>query len=230
MIAEAIGGIGAIGGIMGGRSAKAESRRMRKTMLKIAEMQKKSGEETLAFQKESLETARGDVAPWRQAGVNALGKYQQMLAKGAGEFKESPGYKYRMDQANKAVERSAAARGNVLSGQTLSVLQEQSQGMASSEYQNFINRYYQKMSPYQQMSQQGLGAATGQAGMQMQGSNAMANTMANTSNQYGNALTQMAGQRYQERSAGSPLMQGIQQGLGAYATWKATEKPKPKIS
>ena len=219
-----IGGISGIAGAFGARSAKKESRRMRKTMLRIAEMQKKSGEETLAFQKESLATARSDVAPWRQAGVNALGKYQQMLSKGAGEFKESPGYKYRMDQANKAVERSAAARGSSLSGQTLSALQEQSQGMASNEYQNFINRYYQRMSPYQQMSQQGLGAATNQANLQTQGSNAMANTMQNTSNQYGNALTQIAGQRYQERSAASPLMQGIQQGLGAYATWKGMEK------
>jgi len=222
--ALAIGALGAAGGIMGGRSAKKESRRMRKTMLRIAEMQQQSGRETLAFQKESLETARGDVAPWRQAGANALGKYQQMLSKGAGEFKESPGYKYRMEQANKAVERSAAARGSSLSGQTLSALQEQSQGMASNEYQNFINRYYQKMDPYKQMSQQGFNAATGQANMQMQGSGQMATTMANTSNQYGNALTQMAGQRYQERSAASPLMQGIQQGLGAYATWKGMEK------
>jgi len=219
-----IGGIGAIGGIMGGKSAKAESRRMRKTMLQIAKMQQQSGRETLDFQKESLKTARSDVAPWRQAGVNALSKYQHMLSKGAGEFTESPGYKYRMEQANKAIERSSAARGNTLSGQTLSALQDQSQNMASGEYQNFLNQYYQRMEPYKQMSQQGLGAATNQANLQTQGSNAMANTMTNTSNQYGNALSQIAGQRYQERSAASPLMQGIQQGLGAYATWRGMEK------
>ena len=217
MITAAIGGIGAIGGALGGRSAKKESRRMRKTMLQIANMQRQSGQENLAFQKESLATARSDVAPWRQAGTNALSRYQGMMEEGPGQFKESEGYNWRLGQANKAIERSAAARGNVLSGRTMGALQEQSQNMASGEYQNFLNQYYDRMQPFANLSSQGLGAATNQANMQMTGAAQMGQTMQNTSNQYGNALSNIAGQRYQSRSAPSPLMQGITQGLGAYS-------------
>jgi hypothetical protein len=41
----------------------------------------------------------------------------------------------------KALERSAAARGNLLSGSTLKGVQRFGQDLASQEYQNAFNRY-----------------------------------------------------------------------------------------
>lgn len=52
------------------------------------------------------------------------------------KLEATPGYKFRMDQGMKALERTAAARGNLLSGNTLAAAQEYGQGLASQEYQN----------------------------------------------------------------------------------------------
>ena len=55
-------------------------------------------------------------------------------------FQTSPGYQFRTDEAMKAIERSAAARGGLRSGATMDALQRRVQGVASDEYENFANR------------------------------------------------------------------------------------------
>lgn len=55
-------------------------------------------------------------------------------------FEASPGYQFRVSEAMKAIERSAAARGNLRSGATMDALQRRVQGVASDEYENFANR------------------------------------------------------------------------------------------
>ncbi len=54
-------------------------------------------------------------------------------------FQQSPGYQFRVDQGNQGIERMAAARGLRLSGSTLKAADDYNQGMASSEYGNYIN-------------------------------------------------------------------------------------------
>lgn len=55
-----------------------------------------------------------------------------------------PGFQFRLDQAQKMIENSAAAKGAVLGSGTLKALDEYSQGLASSEYSNAWNRALQK--------------------------------------------------------------------------------------
>jgi hypothetical protein len=63
----------------------------------------------------------------------------------------------------KALERSAAARGNLLSGSTLKGVQRFSQDLASQEYQNAFNRYQveraAKLNPLQSLMGSGQSAA-----------------------------------------------------------------------
>jgi hypothetical protein len=47
---------------------------------------------------------------------------------------ESGGFKFRFDKAMQAIQRSGAARGTLLSPQTLKALQEEASGLASQEY------------------------------------------------------------------------------------------------
>ena len=54
-----------------------------------------------------------------------------------------PGYQFRIDQGNKAIQSSAAARGTLLTGGTLKALAGYSQGLASNEYGNVFNRALQ---------------------------------------------------------------------------------------
>jgi hypothetical protein len=51
-----------------------------------------------------------------------------------------PGYQFRLDQGQKALENSAAARGGLLSGGTGKALQDYGQQYASNEYGNVYNR------------------------------------------------------------------------------------------
>jgi hypothetical protein len=55
-------------------------------------------------------------------------------------FQTSPGYDFRMQQGLDAIDRSAAARGSLMSGQTIKAAQEYGQGLASQEYGDYYNR------------------------------------------------------------------------------------------
>lgn len=56
-------------------------------------------------------------------------------------FEKDPGYQFRMDEGNKAVEAGAAARNGLLSGAAMKAMQKYSQGFASNEYGNAYNRF-----------------------------------------------------------------------------------------
>ena len=87
---------------------------------------------------------RADAQPWRDAGAKALtglqnSDYQRDFS--VSDFQQDPGYQFRMDEANKALERSSAARGGLTSGRFMKELMRQNQGMASEEYNNAYNRF-----------------------------------------------------------------------------------------
>lgn len=52
----------------------------------------------------------------------------------------SPSYQFRLDQGSRALQRSAAANGNLFSGQTGQALQDYGQNIASTEFENDYRR------------------------------------------------------------------------------------------
>jgi hypothetical protein len=56
------------------------------------------------------------------------------------QFNTDPSYQFLQDEAAKAVERSAAARGSLLAPSTAKALQDRSQALASTEFGNAFNR------------------------------------------------------------------------------------------
>lgn len=121
--------------------------------------------------------------PFREAGVTALNKLVPMATEytpfGMQQFQQDPGYAFRMSEGMKGLERSAAARGGLLSGATLKGIQRFGQDLGSQEYQNAFNRYQAertaRLNPLQSLA--GVGQTTsqqlGQAGTQF------ANTLGN---------------------------------------------------
>jgi hypothetical protein len=87
--------------------------------------------------------------PFYQAGLNALPEYTKGVMPGgdlvrpfaATDFQTDPGYGFRMSEGMKALDRTAASRGNLLSGATFKGAQRFNQDMASNEYNNAYNRY-----------------------------------------------------------------------------------------
>ena len=52
----------------------------------------------------------------------------------ADDLYKDPGYQFRLEEGNKAIERKGASRGFLQSGRTLKSLAQHSQGLASQEY------------------------------------------------------------------------------------------------
>ena len=95
---------------------------------------------------------------------------------GMDQFNADPGYAFRLSEGMKALERSAAARGGLLSGSTLKGISRYGQDMGSQEYQNAFNRYQverqARLNPLQSLmgaGQTSAGTLTGAAGQLGQG-------------------------------------------------------------
>ena len=74
--------------------------------------------------------------PWRQAGMNALNKMQSGDVMGMMD----PSYSFRLGEGLKALDRTAAARGGLISGGVLKAAQRYGQDFASQEFGNAYNR------------------------------------------------------------------------------------------
>ena len=108
-----------------------------------------AAEKDIALRRQMYEEGVARQKPFYEAGVNALPGYLQGIGQGGdlvrgftmGDYEADPGYAFRFEQGQKALERSAAARGGLLSGNTGGALQKYGQGMASQEYSNAYNRF-----------------------------------------------------------------------------------------
>lgn len=74
---------------------------------------------------------------YRQDLDGARAGYDEIMAR---EFEADPGYQFRLEQGEKAINRGASARGNALSGATMQALGSFNSGLASQEYGNFDAR------------------------------------------------------------------------------------------
>lgn len=124
-----------------------------------------------ALQYKQFRETREDLAPWTEAGQWAVGELKNIIGAGPGEFvpEEEPGYKFGYEEfVEKPAMRGAAAKGRLLSGATGKALTRYASDYASTQYDNWLNRYLKELQPYQSLA--GLGQtgaiATGQLGGQ----------------------------------------------------------------
>ena len=158
MIPAAMIGSSLLGGLTSNRAAKTQAAAADRS----ADLQQKQFERQVELQ-----------APFREAGVRALGKLEaasEYTPFGMQQFQADPGYGFRMSEGMKALERGAAARGGLLSGNTLRATQRFGQDLASQEYTNAFNRYQTernaRLNPLQSLAGVGQTATNqlGQAG------------------------------------------------------------------
>lgn len=71
---------------------------------------------------------------------NALSKYLSLFPGYSQTFQADPGYQWRLSEGNKALDRSAASRGMLLSGAQAKALTDWNQNAASNEYGNWWQR------------------------------------------------------------------------------------------
>jgi hypothetical protein len=160
MVGVAIGGAALIGGAATVAAGSKAAKAAKKGAQAAADAQERAAQLQVEEARRQYDTTRADYAPYRNVGYGALGKLAGMYGVravdangkpipgaaantngyGASDFETSPGYQFRLDEGQKAIERSAAARGMLGSGGTLKALTRYAQGVASDEYNNYANR------------------------------------------------------------------------------------------
>jgi hypothetical protein len=100
-------------------------------------------------QQQMYDQTRADNMPWHDAGVTALNQLSAGTAPGGefmhtftkNDFQQDPGYQFRLQQGQEALDNSAASRGGLLSGAQLRATADYNQNFASNEYSNAYNRF-----------------------------------------------------------------------------------------
>ena len=150
-------------------------------------------------------------APWQKAGEEALNKLIPLASNykpfGTEQFQADPGYAFRLSEGMKALDRTAAARGGLLSGATLKGAERYNQDLASQEYTNAFNRYQTERAAQLQPLQSLAGVGQTAAG-----------TLTNAAGQMGQNLATGYGNIGQARASGyvggaNALNQAIGTGL-----------------
>ena len=131
-----------VGGLIGASASKS-----------AAKTQANAARDAAGVQRDIYEQTRADLNPFRLGGLDAFDAAQSSLGD---DFTQTPGYQFGLEQGLDAIEGSAAARGNLMSGATLQGLQSYAQDYASNQYQNWLGNQMR-------LGQMGQNAAAQQA-------------------------------------------------------------------
>ena len=204
-----------------------------------ASAQKKAASQAAALQREGMSRQEALQEPFRQTGITAQNRILTLLGLEGGDtsapdygkyardfnmadYEADPGYGFRMSEGMKALERSAAARGGLLSGSTLKGVQRFGQDLASQEYLNAFNRYQtnraNQLNPLQSLYGGGQSAANTLTSAYGAGATGMGNAMLAGGAARASGYTGMASALNQGLSTGANLYMQypLYQAMGQY--------------
>lgn len=192
VVAAAVVGSAVVGGYSSYKAGKAQ----KKAAKAGADAETQLGYANIDLQKELAQEQREDFAPWRDVGEKALNDLWSGVQ--SGEFEvgdidvtKDPGYQFRMDQGVEALDKSAAARGRLLSGAQQKGVTDYAQNVASQEYANAYareaNQKARKYNMLSSLSSGGQASAARQAGATGQLASTSGNIMANMGQAQSNA-------------------------------------------
>jgi hypothetical protein len=148
--------------------------------------------------------ASAQLNPYAQAGQTAL---QNLQAPSLEALQNDPGYQFRLQQGNQALERSLAAQGMGQSGAALKAAQEYGQGLADQTYNDYFNRQ-------SQIANQGYNAASGLGSIIGQGAQGQAGAQLAQINNRNQSLSNIFGGGYDDD--GNILQGSLSRLLGGF--------------
>jgi hypothetical protein len=224
------GGLAAAGSVIGGSMASDAAQNAADTQAsaanRAADLQYKQFQEQQKTQKPFLEAGyKGENKLLDLLGLsgNAGAEGYGSLAKNfsMADYQADPGYAFRLSEGLNALDRTAAARGGMLSGAALKGATRYGQDMASQEYQNAYNRYQTNraniLNPLQSLAGQGQTTANtlGTAGQ---------NYATNAGNAYMNAGNAAASGYVGSANAWNQALGGATNALGqGFANYYANQ-------
>lgn len=135
--AIAIGGATLVGGFLASEAAG-----------EAADVQAEASKMGIGEQRRQFDITQQQLAPFREAGVTALGQQQALLGLGTPEeqqqafaaFAESPGQQFLRSQQERSLLRNVSAIGGLGGGNVRTALQQQAFGRAQTDIQNQLSR------------------------------------------------------------------------------------------
>jgi hypothetical protein len=188
--------VGAVGSTVASNKA---SKAQQESAREANGVAKQTSDDQIALQREMFNKNIELQKPAIDAGNTARNRLMELMGLSAGgadngslmkdfsmgDFQADPGYQFRQDQGQQALERSAAARGGLMSGGAMKDMAKFSQGLASQEYQSAFDRFQSnrvnKANPLLSL-----------AGSAQTASGALGSAGQNMANASGNALSQYA--------------------------------------
>jgi len=193
---------------------------------KGAKAQQQAADQSAEVQREIFQKQTELAEPFRQAGISSQNELMRLLGIGGDasaadygmltrqfrpeDLQIDPGYAFRLSESQKALERSAAARGGLLSGSILRGTLDRSQTLASQEYQNAFNR-----------AQAQLGTRLGALGSLYGAGQAATQQVAGQAGQYGENVGNLLMAGGAARASGYAGMgNALNQALGTYLNYQ----------
>ena len=160
-----------------------------------ADAQADASQAAIDEQRRQFDLSRADMAPWMQAGTDALGKQSAFLNGDWSGFMNSPDYKYALQQGLDTIDHRAAANGSLFGGGNTRDAIRFGSGLATQNADN----YWAKLAG---LSNTGNSTAGNLATLG-------ANMATNIGNQYGNAANARASAYGQVANNNSQLAAGV---------------------
>jgi hypothetical protein len=193
---------------------------------KGAKAQQQAADQSAEVQREIFQKQTELAEPFRQAGITSQNELMRLLGIGGDasaadygmltrgyrpeDLSMDPGYAFRLTEGQKALERSAAARGGLLSGSMLKGTQRFGQDLASQEYMNAFNR-----------AQAQLGTRLGTLGSLYGAGQAATQQVAGQAGQYGENVGNLLMAGGAARASGYAGMgNALNQALGTYLNYQ----------
>jgi hypothetical protein len=193
---------------------------------KGAKAQQQAADQSAEVQREIFQKQTELAEPFRQAGITSQNELMRLLGIGGDasaadygmltrqfrpeDLQIDPGYAFRLSESQKALERSAAARGGLLSGSILRGTLDRSQTLASQEYQNAFNR-----------AQAQLGTRLGALGSLYGAGQAATQQVSGQAGQYGENVGNLLMAGGAARASGYAGMgNALNQALGTYLNYE----------
>ena len=191
-------------GIIGSNAAGNAATTQAQASEYAAGLQSNAANNALSLQQQEWQQNQANQAPFLAAGQQAVQNLSTKFGNGApqwtGQFQAptaaqaaaTPGYQFALQQGEQAIQNSAAARGNLLTGGTTKALDQYATGQASQTYQQTFNN---QLAQYQQAYNQFQQAQTNQYN-QIAGIAGTGQVTANTLGQQGQQAATNAGNIY----------------------------------
>jgi len=177
-----VAGAVVVGGLISSQGQKSAASTQAGAAAQAADVQAQSNKEALALQRQMYDEQKALQEPYRQAGLTGQNRLMELMGLGGNvgaagygkyakdfgmqDFQQDPGYAFRLSEGLKGLDRSAAARGGLISGGALKAATQYGQEMGSQEYQNAFTRYQQnrtnQLQPLGNIMASGQNAASNQ--------------------------------------------------------------------